>query len=324
MPISYSPVDVTTFNDEEFIYIKGDADTDGSMRYAVVTFNNKTVTEIEKRTDGIWAGTSFKTGPNSVIVGNLVSLAAAGQELITEDQDGHSHFHVRSGVEDGLTTDLSSIVYASAFFERFVIQADESGEFTGTEITTQNVNDVFHLISQKFYLKTGSTAATDSITIQAWEGTDETGTLLFSQTYPASNFTANTEAELGLDGFLEFELGAITFVKISSDATFSLKTDAAVENWWFAIDLSIIQNDDLLQTNQWISGNTFTEGVWTTQDRKVYEANTTGIQTGTFADNSDNWDGLISVQGFDRILTTVGGESVPDNVGNLVINNVTS
>lgn len=312
---------VTIVNPLEVSYMKGNESTDGSIRYKIITFANKLVTEIQERNDGIWAGASFKTGPNSVIVGNLISLAAAGNSLITEDIDGTAHFHVRSGVANGVTTDLSNIIHASAFFEEFVLESDVSGEFTGTEISKIDTNTAFHLISQKFYLKTGATAATEPIRIQAWDGTDETGNLLFDQTYPASSFLSNSDVTLTLNGFLEFELNVQTFTKISSDATFSLKTDTAVENWYFAIDLSIIQNDDLLQTNEWISGDTFTKGVWSTQDRKTYEANVTGTQTGTFATNTEKWDQLISVQGFDRILTTVGGQVVPDNVGNLVISN---
>lgn len=309
---------VWEFNDEGFIYLSGDSDTDGSIREEIITFNNKTVTEIQKRTDGIWSPSSFKTGPNSLIVGNLISLAAAGNNLITEDLNGDSHFHVRSAVSSGVTTNLANIVHASAFFEESVFRSDVSGEFTGTSISTQDINTAFHLITQKFYFKTGATAATDNIRIQAWSGTDNTGTLLFDQTYPASQFPADSDVTLELDGFLEFELEAETFTTVSSDGTFSLKTNAAEDEWYLAVDFSVIENDDLLQTNQWISGNTFTEGDWSTQDRKIYVCTITGTQTGTFSSNSDKWDLLSTSSELDSIVLSNDLSLIFNNDLNLV------
>ena len=119
-----SGVNVGVRNPGSIVYVQGDESTDASIRLQIVTFDSKEVIEVQKRTDGIWAASSLKTGPSSVIVGNLISLAAAGSSLITEDKDGHSHFHVRSGVNNGVTEDLANIVHASAFFEEVVFFSD--------------------------------------------------------------------------------------------------------------------------------------------------------------------------------------------------------
>lgn len=312
---------VNEFNDLDVIYIRGDAVTDGSLRYSVTPRGNTDITEIQRRRNGVWQPTSFKTGADSVAVGTLVALSAAGDNLITTDADNHIHFHARSSFENGVTNGLANIVNALAFFERVVFRSDESGEFTGQVISTVDLNITAHLLTSKFYFKTGAAAATAPVRIQSWEGTDDTGLLIFDQTYEQELFPANTEIALTLEGFLEFHIGDNTFTKISSDNDFSLKTDATVTVWWLAVDFSSIKDDDLLQTTEWVSGDTFTKGDWSTRNRKVYEANETGIQSGTFDDNSDKWDQIISVQGFDRILTTLSGEAVPDNIGNLVISN---
>ncbi len=314
-------VDVTKDNPPNVVYVKGNETTDGSVRYSIVVNRGVNVTEIQKRIGGLWQPTSFKTGANSVLVGTLISLSAAGTNLITTDDDGHTNFHVRSEVENGVATTLSNIINSFAFQERAVFRSDESSEFTGTTIEAQTIDNPVHLITQSFYFKTGATEATEPVRIQAWDGFGDTGLLIFDQTYSTLDFPSNTEIKLGLEGFLEFGIGANTLTRISSGANFSLKTNASVTEWWLAVDTSFVRNDDILQTTEWLAGENFTKGDWSTQNRKVYEANTTGIQTVTFDDNLDKWDQLISVQGFDRILTTISGEVVPDIIGNLVIGN---
>lgn len=309
---------VNEFNDENIVYIRGDADTEGSIRFVVD--NAKQISKIEKRRQGIWQPSSMRTGPNSVFVGERVALGAAGHHLVTEDTDGHSHFHVHSIFDGETTTGDSTIINAFFFEARVIFQPDDSGEFTGLSISKVDAVTA-HTLSKKFYFKTGATAATEAVRIQTWEGTDDTGAIIFDQTYPFSDFPANTEISLDMDGYVEFDAGTNVFTTISSPAAFSLKTDAAVLLPWLAADLSLISDDDVLQTFEWMSGNSFDKGVWSIQNNKIYEANETGIQSGTFDDNLEKWDQLISVQGFDRVLTTVSGEVVPDNIGNLVISN---
>ncbi len=287
-------IDVSVNNPNKELYI-GNEFTDGSFRFQIVAFDSTFVVEIQERIEGLWQPASFKTGPQSVIVGTLVSLSAAGSHIITTDTAGGANFIPRSSVAGGLTTRLANIIHASEFFEESEFRTDVSSEFIGTSVERADINDVVHLITQKFYFKTGSTAATSPVRIQSWEGTDDTGTLLFDQFYPASDFPANTSIGLDLDGFLEFALGAETFTRISSDADFSLKGGADPTDWALSVDFSIVQDDDLLQTTEYIDGDNFDRGQWTTQDRKVYVCNVTGTQAGGFSANLDKWDVLTSI-----------------------------
>jgi len=284
--------DVAVRNPGEIIYIKGSESVDGSIRLQVIVMNGGFITEIQTRTEGIWQPTSFKTGAESVLVGTLVRLSAAGNHLITNDGFGHVHFNARSELEDGVSTSLATMINATSFTERAVFRSDESSTFTGTLIENLVIGTALHLITGKFYFKTGATAASEAVRVEAWKGIDDTGSKIFDQLYPPSEFPANTEIGLTLEGFLEFFVGDDTFTRITSDADFSLKTNAALDAWWLAVDFSAVSDDDLLQTTEWVDGNTFTEGDWSTQDRKVYVCNVTGIQTGTFNDNLDKWDVL--------------------------------
>lgn len=294
-------INVGVNNPGTIVYVTGNESTDGSIRYQVTDvvmlqrIGPEPITEIQKRVDGIWQPTSFKTGAGSVLVGTLVALSAAGTNLITVDTDENINFNARSSVENGVTAKLANIVFASEFLEEVVFFGATDGEFTGTIIERLDENIELHLISNKFYLKTGSTAATEPLRFQTWDGVDDGGTLIFDQTYPASNFAANVDTTISLEGFLEFTPGGDSFSRISSPADFSLLTNTDESEWYVAGDVSVIQNDDLLQTSEYIEGNTFTQGDWTTQGRKVFECNVTGVQTGIFEDNLDKWNQLISL-----------------------------
>jgi len=301
-----SGTNVGVNNPGKTVYITGNESTDGSLRLNVADFvmtrtiGFESVTEIQKRIDGIWQPTSFKTAGGSVLVGTLVALSAAGNNLITVDADENINFNAKSLVESGVTSKLANIIHASAFFVEVVFFGDTDGEFTGTVIERLDENVELHLISNKFYLKTGNTAATEPLRFQTWDGVDDSGILIFDQTYPASLFAANIDTSIGLEGFLEFTPGGDSFSRISSAADFSLLTNADESEWYVAGDFSIIQNDDLLQTSEYIDGDNFDEGDWTVKNRKIFECNITGIQTGEFEDNLDKWDVLAPPTMHDR------------------------
>lgn len=283
-----SGVNVGINNPGTTVYIKGNESIDGSLRYQVVPNGSIGVTEIQERKSGLWQPASFKTGADSLLVGTLVSLSVAGTHLMTVD-DSRAHFLARSSFEDGVSTSLAIMLNAFSFSERVILSPDEDGSFIGTSISTVSTN-TFHVIAGKFYFKTSTIAASQPVTIRVWNGTDDTGLLIFEQTYPASEFPENTEISLSIEGFVEFSPGDNVFTRITSDAQFSLRTNIAETVWWFAADFSLVRDDDLLQTTQFISGDSFDQGDWTTQDRKVFVCNVTGIQTGTFNDNLEKWD----------------------------------
>lgn len=276
--------------DGVFYLDNGRENLDGAKRLRV---DSNGMIVVEKRIQGLWQPASFKTGPNSLFVGDRVGIAAAGHHLLTEDTDGHLHFHAHSTFDGETTTEDTKMLNVYNYTERFIGQPDSSGSWTGTDYSVIVQGTANSLIG-KGYLQTDTTAATEPVRIQVWEGTDETGPVVLDQTHPASHFPASSEIQITFDGYLEFDLGVFYFIKYTSNATFSLKMDVTNTYPWSAADLSEVREDDMLQTAEWISGNTYTSGDYSIQNNKIYVCNITGVQTDTFASNSDKWEILTS------------------------------
>ncbi len=286
---STTPVSIE--NPLGFVYITGDADTDGSRRFSINSSNGFAL--IERRTDGVWQPASLETGSGSVWVGMRVGIGAAGHHIITEDSDGHAHFHAHAKFDGETSISNARIIDAWQYTAREIIQADNSGSFTGTEFS-HVLPVTAHNLMHTAYLQTHTTPAGDTVRLRMWEGTDDTGTQIFDQKYPAAQFPASTEIQLEAVGYVEFESASNYFIKITSPSNFSLKTNAAVTFPWLAANVSDVHEDDILQTTEWVSGDTFALGQWSAQDKKVYVCNVAGVQTGTFASNSAKWDLLGS------------------------------
>lgn len=295
-------------NDLEVLYIKGDSSTDGSIRLSIDSVSDNT--QIEKRISGIWQPASFETGPNSLWVGNNIGLAAVGHHLATESTDGHLHFHAHSPFDGGLISEDTIVVDAYGYTERMVLQSDDSGEWAGSIWNSESLSSM-DTISPFIYFKTGSTPASDIVRFQVWEGGAEgVGQLIFDESYPASDFPADSEIKLPLNGYLEFTAGMTYFNRISSDSDFSLKTNSAADSIWIASDISLVREDALLQTPQYVEESTYDENQYLIYDRQIYICNVTGAQTGTFASNSDKWD-LVGSGDFSRDVS-IGGDLTVD------------
>lgn len=279
-------------NDKSVFYMRGNENTEGSIRFSIDS--DMLCTNIEKKINNLWQPTSFETGPNSLWVGKNVGVASLGHHLASESSDGHLHFLVHSEYDGQLTTCDSQILYADYYAAYVPVQPDESSEFTGTVFNYSRLT-TSHALLEKFYIKIGSTPATSPLRLEVWQGTNDTGTLIFDQYYPTNLFTANTEVGLDLQGKLEYSNNTNYFFRLSSPENFSLKTNAVGTEWTLAIAFSRVREDSLLQTKKYVDGDTYTSGQYLIDNRKIYICNVTGIQTGTFASNSAKWDLLSSV-----------------------------
>lgn len=285
---------VAWVNPQGYVYINGTANINGSRRFSIDEDTGNSV--IEKLIDDLWQPASFETGPNSLWVGRNVGIAGVGHHLVTESADGHLHFHAHSEYDEETCITDAQIVNVYQFTERLVYQPDESGSWTGTNYEFISPAPE-HTIVSKGYLKTDTTAATKPVRIQTWTGTDDTGDLIFNQWYPASNFPASSEIDIEYAGALEFVTGNNYFTRYSSEADFSMKMNAAGTFPWVAADLGMVREENLLQTKGWVSEDTWTEKDYFIDGRKIYVCNVTGVQTGTWEDNSDKWD-ILSDKGY--------------------------
>ena len=210
---------------------------------------------------------------------------------MTENIDGEFHLLPHSDFDGEVTQSDTKTLFSYFSLENQVGQPDFSGEWTGKSIGWLGASTV-HGFVRKGYFKTGSTAATAPIRLKTYEGTDENGKLVFDQSYPASQFPASSTVEVIENGFTELTPGLDLYMEISSDEDFSLLTDAAVVNPWAGYDVSLLRYDNFLQTAEWIDGATYNKNQWFIYNRKIYECSVTGVQTGTFLDNSDKWHAI--------------------------------
>ncbi len=301
---------VSIVNRREYVYLKGKEDIDGSIRFALN--DDSGYASVQKRVSGLWQSTSFQTGPSSVWVGLRVGIAAAGHHILTEDADGHFHFHAHSKFDGKLSVSDARILNAYNYEERRIMQPDNSGMYTGKALEYQ-IAAPSQSLASNMHLQTGSTVPTTTMSIKIYEGTDATGKLIAHQRYPASDFPALTEIILPNEGYSEIDTGQLFFFSITSDSDFSLRTNAAGTMPWFASDASDVYEDDLLQATEWITGNTFTQDQWAIQSKKIYECNTTGTQTTSFATNPEKWNVVSpSIYSWETVPTSTAIR-VPDN-----------
>lgn len=244
---------------------------------------------VKEEEEGVWQPTSFKVATESLWVGLNVAISAVGHFLGSYSPSEEYHLYPYSEFNEELSIRDAVIPNSYDYIERVEYQSDNSGTWTGTTQEFTLVSPA-HLLLNDGYFQTDTIAATESIRYKIWKGTDDTGTLIFDQTYPASKFPASTEVQIIARGYIEFEEGYTYFHRFVSDANFSLKTDVTGSAPWIAADTSFIREDNLLQTAPYVDGDTYTEGQYLIDSRKIYVANTTGVQTGTFASNSGLWD----------------------------------
>lgn len=271
------------------VYIYGNEDTDESLR--INRHNNIFI--FERRIDGLWQPTSIETGANSFWAGHNVGVAGVGHHLATEASDGHMHFHAHSEFDGNISTTDAQVLYSYASYDNYPFQPDDSGEWTGTVFEFSRVATLHSLVKRSSF-KIGNTGATKPLRFRVWDGADDTGSLIFDQTYAAHLFPANTTVEIELGGALEFIQGTSNFFRYESEKPYSLKTDAEGNEPWFETDISLVREENILQTMPYMDGDTYTMGQLLIQDRQIYVCNTEGIQIGDFASNSDKWDLLNS------------------------------
>lgn len=222
---------------------------------------------------------------------HTMGIANVGRHISTVSPDGVIHLHTVSEFDGELTTGDACVLYGYNFTERKVLQADDSGLYTGTDWESQFYATT-SVLSKKRYFKTGPTVPNHSVTMRIYKGTDDTGILILDQTYNTSYFPASSEIELPLDGYFETHAGENYFTTITCDSDFSIKTNSAGTAPWVAADDTDVRVDCLLQTKPWVSGELWDSDDLYIDDRQIYKCNSTGVQTGTFAGNSDKWNPL--------------------------------
>lgn len=274
-------------NPEGNLYIDGDHVTEGSHRFSIDIDTGFIIAQVYL--SEIWQPASLITGAASLWLGSNVAVAGVGHHLVTETSEGKFYFHPYSQFDEQLTTSDLKVVNVYNYETRRVLQPDNIGEFIGTNLEF-SFPSFAHVLANNIHYKVGSLSATKPIRIQIWKGLDDTGSKVFDHTYSHTLFIADTEVEAAKGNYVEYENDTTYFLRYSSDANFSLKTDVTLSYPWFAADVWDVREDNILQTSSWVTGSTWNTGDYFIKNRKIYVCKVTGAQTGTFESNADKWE----------------------------------
>ncbi|MEE8113953.1 MAG: hypothetical protein V3T23_06325 [Nitrososphaerales archaeon] len=238
-------------NDEDFIYVKGNERTDGSLRLKPdLSVDN---IEFQMRTTGVWNDTGIQIAASSVHMGRDLLLSGAGEFLQTINLINQNPALIPHVPFSDLTGTLSpSAPILSPKVVRTGFSRVEADEITGTDL--QEVLIVpFILITNKLYFKTGSIGATADITITIRRGEDTSGIVIWERAFPATLMSAaNTEFSFDLGILMGGTEGEFAHVQFQSENDISLATSATFEVLR-AADIFLLQEEDLIQDIQTIS-----------------------------------------------------------------------
>jgi len=254
-------VDVSVFNPRNTNYIKGNANTDGSIRFVPTTKPKDCKIEIRK--DGIFVSAGLGLGASSLALGLDLSTAAQGSQLeIKSVESDSSNLSIGSEFND-LGSAPGKVAVLRERINRVVVQSVTSGELitksdTNTFTATVAGGNAFRYV---FYFKTGSVAATASVTLQISKGLTPGGDIFFSKEMPVSDWIANTEVVVELEGGLNITPGNDFSTTLFSDEDFSLLGDFVTPGVgrFFAFDIQPYEYQVLISaskgTNRFLFNN---------------------------------------------------------------------
>lgn len=226
--------DVTLENDAEFLYIKGDADTDGSIRLIPASFPTRNA-RIQNRAQGIWKSTGLNLDAGTLFLGLDVSIEAFGSQLEIHSEES-SKRSLTLGIDfDDTGSDVPKTPILGEKVIRFVANSNTTGQIN-TSLLEIETTALFNAFRDKFYFKTGTVAATENVILEVSKGFTPGGVIIFREESPPSVWAANTEVEIELEGALTLVPGGEFLITVKSDAPFSLIGDDANGGQFFALD----------------------------------------------------------------------------------------
>lgn len=220
-------VNLALNNPFDTLYIKGNENTDGSIRLIFVA--GDMTAHIELRTDGVWNDTSFRFDSGSVLLGRDLSLSAVGGFLETVNpSEMVNHLktlipHIEFTITGTMGAAHMPILDARETFTVFA--GPSTGEIIGTTIGqtfTISPTRILHSATHTV----GSVGATAEVEVSYYKGTDNTGTLINRMMLPASAMVASQPLTIIYDSDFGFENIEMIFFEFISANNISLETNA--------------------------------------------------------------------------------------------------
>jgi len=240
--------DVTRRNTDEFLYLKGDVDTDASLRLLPDTLD-QTKFEFQLRTAGVWNTTDIQISGATLFIGRDLSIGSSASWIKTSfRQDNVTALHPHVEYTDDGTQFPAWPVYTDKVFEQAIVKGDD-GEVSGTSLQIL-IPAGSDLVVTKFTVKAGSITATEPVTVTFRDGFG--GPIFFQQNISVVDFGV-PEFDLiriNLTGGIAAIPGDVWHVTFESTATISLKVDTSFFNfWWFALDGFGVREEELVSDN---------------------------------------------------------------------------
>lgn len=225
--------DVTKRNFPELIYIKGDGDTDGSIRFQPDPIDTANA-EIEYRTSGVWNTTGLDISGNTLWLGREMRISAFGEFIQGFDDfedllqiHPHIHYNNDGTSEGGYMPHLDPR-------EQNTVQSDFSSEIIGSLLTFQTIPLPDTRITDEIIIRVGSVAPTGNVLVEGWRDAIG-GTLpVMRTTYPAAALDQpeGTEIEVLLPNAIQFgNVGTYIRLTVDDDSDMSLQSDSGGIPW---------------------------------------------------------------------------------------------
>jgi len=175
----------------------------------------------EIKREGIFQPAGIDLSAQSLSLGLDLNILAQGSQLNIESVEAGTEDLSIGARFDDTGSDVAKVPILGQRINRLVIQSDTSEDksfFTDSD-SFVGVTNAFRYT---FYFKTGSLAATANVTLEISKGITAGGEIFFRKEMPASDWPANTEVVVELEGGLNITSGNSFTSTLSSPNEFSL------------------------------------------------------------------------------------------------------
>ncbi len=222
-----SGVNVGVRNPGNTVYIIGDANTDGSIRF-MFTQGDPTA-HLESRANGVWNDTGLRLASSSMLLGRDMLVSSIGGFLETvnpsEIVDHLKAIIPHIEFNPGGTTGAAHMPILDARETFDVFPGPATGQIVGTSIGQIFSVDPTRVLHSATHL-TGSVAPSEPVNVSYYKGTDNTGFLLNRFMLAPSEMVADQPFTIIYDSDFGFEKIEDIFFEFVSGNTISLATNA--------------------------------------------------------------------------------------------------
>lgn len=198
------------------LYVRGDEDTDGSIRVTPDTGTDEQM-EVQLRKNGLWNDTGLQIAASTIHMGRELLVSAAGEYLYTRDQSlslqtlhPHREFANAAG-----TKDFTHIPTLAAPVADFVLQGDDTGVITVTSASAlqfSGISTARRLLTAFGFKSTQAATSAAKVTIRR---DSHTGSIFYQRSYPASIFPLGL-GKIVIDGLVELQAAEVIYITMEA------------------------------------------------------------------------------------------------------------